>query len=150
MLERARSDAQRELADSKAAHDRAVAEGRREGREIERAARAEAQEFLRAAREEAAAATELGKELRETVRGISRRFREADSLLAQELDAAAREISRHGTLDAARLRRQANAQPAQPQPSEGDAAVADEEPRGPDSGAGAVATRGRYARPPGR
>ena len=112
ILERARGEAQRELADSKAAHDRAVAEGRREGREIERAARAEAQELLRAAREEAAAANELGKELRETIRGISRRFREADSLLAQELDGGRREIGRHGTLEAAGCAAPANAQPA--------------------------------------
>jgi hypothetical protein len=107
----------------------------------------EAQELLRAAREEASAANELGKELRETIRGISRRFREADALLAQELDGAAREIGRHGTLEAARMRRAANAQPA---PDAQDAQPeADDEPRGPDSGAGAVATRGRYARPPG-
>jgi hypothetical protein len=148
ILERARGEAQRELADSKAAHDRAVAEGRREGREIERAARAEAQELLRAAREEAAAANEMGKELRETIRAISRRFREADALLAQELDGAAREIGRHGTLDAARMRRSANAEVAP-------AAPAAEEPAGGDSAAESqaepakVATRGRYARPPG-
>jgi hypothetical protein len=155
VLERARGEAQRELADSKAAHDRAVAEGRREGREIERAARAEAQELLRAARDEASAATELGKELRETIRGISRRFREADSLLAQELDGAAREIARHGTLETARLRQAANAQAAPPatdeqgaEPSAGEG-EATEPAEQPQSAPGAVPTRGRYARPPG-
>jgi hypothetical protein len=91
----------------------------------------------------------MGKELRETIRAISRRFREADALLAQELDGAAREIGRHGTLEAARMRRSANAEVARPAAPEAEEPPAGESAAESQDEPAKVATRGRYARPPG-